>query len=305
MKTYLVTGGAGFIGSHIVETLIKRGDKVVVIDDLSSGKRKNLPSEAIFYKQSITENLDKMFSKYSFDGIFHLAAIPRIQISISQPVETTNVNIGGLVNIFWHAVKYKVPRIVYSSSSSVYGPQETMPIVETAPKNPVTPYALQKYVGELFAHRFYFLYGLESVCLRYFNVYGQRQDPDSGYAAAIPKFIKQALNNEPITVYGSGEQTRDFTHVSDVVKANILSMETISAHGHEFNIGTGQSTSVNDLIKGIEQLRGIPLVIENSPAVPEALHSQADNSWAAKILEWKPAVNLAQGLVDTYNYYSQ
>jgi len=229
----LVTGGAGFIGSHLVDRLIKENHKVVVIDNLTTGKKENVNSQANFHNLDICD-FDKIKPLFeNIDFVFHLAAIPRVPISVEDPVGTSKVNILGTVNVFKAAIEAKVKRVIFASSSSVYGNQEKLPFKEDMEPNPISPYALQKLVGEQFAKLFTKLYGLPIISLRYFNIYGPRVDFDSDYSLVIGKFLKQKAEGKPLTIFGDGEQTRGFCYVDDVVEANIKAMKSEKLKGGE------------------------------------------------------------------------
>ncbi len=300
---YLVTGGAGFIGSNLVKRLVKEGHKVTVIDDLSTGKRENLIDDVVFYEKNICDNLSDIF-KNRFDAVFHLAALPRVQFSIKEPVKTNNANINGTLNLLNFCRNFKVKRFVFSSSSSVYGDQEELPLNEGMIANPLSPYALQKLVGEVYCKLFNSLYGLETVGLRYFNVYGPGQDPEGDYAGLIPKFIR--LINESVSpvIYGDGEQTRDFSFVSDVVEANILAANVESGFGEVFNVGGGNNVSVNGVTKLILKFSGKNVDVIHGEPVVEARHSLADVGKSKRILSWEPKVKFEDGLKKTYEYFT-
>lgn len=222
----VVTGGAGFIGSHIADALIKEGFEVHVIDNLSNGKEENLNKKVIFHKADIC-NFSQI--KPIFEGakyVFHEAALPRVQFSIEKPIESNEANVTGTLNVLVCAKDAGVKRVMYAASSSAYGDQDVMPLVEAMNANPKSPYGLQKYIGEMYLRLFYQIYGLETVSLRYFNVYGPRQNPDGAYALVIGKFLKQLKAGGPMTITGDGTQTRDFTSVYDVVNANLLAMKS-------------------------------------------------------------------------------
>jgi nucleoside-diphosphate-sugar epimerase len=287
----VVVGGAGFIGSHLVDELIKRKNKVIVVDNLSGGKKENVNPKAklkildIRNRPALAEVM--MGAKY----VFHLAALPRVQYSIEHPDETSEVNVMGTINVLMAAKSAGVKRVIYSASSSAYGDQPTMPLVEKMPANPKSPYGLQKYIGELYCRVWSLVYGLETVSLRYFNVYGSRQDPDGAYALVIGKFLKQRKNNEPLTVTGDGTQTRDFTHVRDVVQANVLaSLSRKVGTGEVINIGAGRNQSINR----IAELIGGP--VKRVKARLEPHDTLADNSLARKLLNWRPQVTLSKGV---------
>ena len=287
----LVTGGAGFIGSNLVDELIARGDEVVIIDNLSTGKRENLNPAAEFHELDIRD-LEKI--KPLFEGVdyvFHLAALPRVQFSILNPIITNEVNVSGTLNMLKAAADAKVKKVIYSSSSSVYGNQEKMPLKEDMSVDPASPYALQKYLGEFYCRIFNKIYGLPTVSLRYFNAYGRRQALEGAYSLVIAVFIRQRLNNESLTITGDGEQRRDFTNIDDVVKANILAAQSPNVgRGEVINIGRGRNYSVNELAKMI----GGPVV--NIPPRVESHETLADNSLAKELLDWEPTVDLPDWL---------
>ena len=288
----LVTGGAGFIGSHLVDRLIKENHKVIVIDNLTTGKEENINPQAEFYNLDIYdfEKIKPLFEKIDF--VFHLAAIPQILVSIKDPVETSKVNILGTINVFKAAIEAKVKRVIFASSSSVYGNQEKLPLKENMRPNPVNPYALQKLVGEQFAKLFTKLYGIPIISLRYFNVYGPRININSDYSSVIGKFLKQKAEGKPLTIFGNGEQTRDFCYIDDVVDATIKAMKSKKLKGGEvINIGSGKSYSINylaDLIGGKRKYL--------APREGDVKHTQADITLAKKLLTWQPKVSFEEGL---------
>lgn len=292
-KKAVVTGGAGFIGSHIVDRLIEKGFDVHIIDNLSGGKREHCNKDAHFHEVDI-RNLEEI--RPIINGstyVFHTAALPRVQYSIKNPIETNEVNVVGTVNVLVAAHEGGVKKVIYSASSSVYGDQEIMPITEDALANPKSPYGLQKYIGELNAKVWSEVYNLGTVSLRYFNVYGPRQDPDGAYALVIGKFLKQYAEGTPLSITGDGEQTRDFTHVSDVVEANILAAENKDVKaGEVFNIGAGRNFSVNQ----VARLIGGSTV--NVEARLEPKHTRADNTKAKELLGWTPKVTLEEGIAE-------
>ena len=289
----VVVGGAGFIGSHISDALIERGFEVHVIDNLSGGKRENLNPKAEFHKVDIRELEAIKPIIRGADFVFHLAALPRVQYSIEHPAETHEVNVTGTQNVLIASKEGGVKRVIYSASSSAYGDQTVMPLVETMTPNPKSPYGLHKYVGEVYAKVWSGVYGLETVSLRYFNVYGPRINPDGAYPLAIGKFLKQRLAGKPMTIWGDGTQTRDFTHVRDVVQANLLAMESKNVgKGEVINIGAGKNFSINQVAK----LIGGPVVHE--PARIEPHDTLADNSLAKKLLGWVPEVGLEAGIAE-------
>ena len=289
----VVVGGAGFIGSHVTDALVSRGFEAHVIDNLSGGKKENVNPKAVFHNADIRnlEDIKPILKGATY--VFHLAALPRVQYSIEHPIETHDVNITGTLNVFIAAKEGEVKRVVYSASSSAYGDQKTLPLVETMSPNPKSPYGLQKYVGELYGKVWSTIHGLETVSLRYFNVYGPRLNPDGAYALAIGKFLKQRKEGKSLAIWGDGTQTRDFTHVRDVVRANILAAESKNVgKGEVINVGAGRNFSVNQLAK----LIGGKVVHE--PPRLEPHDTLADNSLARKLLGWAPEIKLEDGIAE-------
>ncbi len=287
----VVVGGAGFIGSNIVEALVARGDEVHVIDNLVGGKREHVDAGATLHEVDMRDYDAIVPIIAGADTVFHLAALPRVQYSIEHPIETNDTNVGGLVNVLTASKEGGVRRVVYSASSSAYGDQAVMPLTEDMPAHPLSPYGLQKYIGELYSRMYSEVYDIETVSLRYFNVYGKNQDPEGAYALVIGKFLKQKAEGVPITITGDGEQTRDFTHVRDVVCANILASESAKVgKGEVMNIGAGANCSVNRLA----ELIGGP--VEHVPARLEPKHTLADTTRARELLGWEPTITLEEGI---------
>lgn len=287
----VVTGGAGFIGSNLVDRLIERGFEVHVIDNLSAGKKENLNTGATLHIADIRDlsKMKEIIAGASY--VFHLAALPRVQFSIENPIDTHDVNVNGTLNLLIASAQAHVKKFVYTSSSSVYGDQPIMPLLETMTPDPKSPYGLHKLTGELYCKVWSSVYGLPTVCLRYFNVYGKRQSDEGAYALVIAKFLKQKREGTPMTITGDGSQTRDFTHVSDVVAANILAMESDKVGlGEAINIGAGNNASVNEVAKII----GGETV--NTPVRLEPHDTLADNSKAKELLGWEPKVKLEEGI---------
>ena len=287
----VVTGGAGFIGSHIVDACVERGFETHVIDNLLEGKDAKLNPKAIIHNADIKNRdaISPIIKGATY--VFHTAALPRVQFSIEHPIKSTEANVMGTLMVLMAARDGGVKRVIYSASSSAYGDQTTMPLTEDMPANPLSPYGLQKYVGELYCRVWSKVYGLETVSLRYFNVYGPGLDPNGAYALAIGKFLKQRKEGKPMTIWGDGTQTRDCTHVRDVVRANLLAAESKKVgKGEVINIGTGRNFSVNKLAK----LIGGPVVHE--PPRLEPHDTLADNSLAKKLLGWTPKVKLEDGI---------
>ena len=292
-KIAVVTGGAGFIGSHLVSALLKNGYEVRVVDNLSGGKREKVPAEAAFFKFDVndTTELAKVMSGAEF--VFHLAALPRVQYSIEHPLEANRANVDGTVSVLMAAKDTGVKRVIYSASSSAYGDQESMPLTENMPASPKSPYGLQKYIGELYCRLFSEVYKLQTVCLRYFNVYGPGADPNGAYALVIAKFLKQRSEGKPMTITGDGTQTRDFTHVRDVVHANILAAHSQKVgKGEVINIGAGRNASVAE----VAGLIGGP--VEHIAARLEPHDTLADNTLAKNLLGWEPEVLLDEGIAE-------
>ncbi len=296
MKTHtrsVVVGGAGFIGSHLVEALVGRGDEVVVIDDLSGGKRERVSPKATLHVKDIRDRAAITPLIKSADLLFHLAALPRVQYSIDHPDETNDVNINGTLNVLLAARDGGVGRVIYSGSSSAYGDQETLPLSEEMREKPVHPYGLQKYVGEEYVRLFADIYGLPGVTLRYFNVYGPGMDPEGPYALAIGRFLKLKKEGKPLTIVGDGEQTRDFTHITDVIRANLLASESPNVgKGETINIGRGKNVSVNRLAEMIGGER------VHVPARKEPRHTLADITKAKKLLGWEPRVDIEDAILE-------
>jgi len=303
---FLVTGGAGFIGSHIVEELLKRGEKVRVLDNFSTGKRENI---APFLKEiELIEGdiRNPEVVKKAMKGVnyvLHQAALPSVFRSIKDPLTTNEVNVLGTLNILMAAKEARVKKIVYASSSSVYGDTPSLPKREDMQPSPLSPYALSKLAGEEYSRLFTSLYGLEIISLRYFNVFGPRQDPTSQYAAVIPKFISSLLKGERPTIYGDGEQSRDFTYVSNVVSANLLATASKVKKGI-FNIACGKRITVNELVKGLNGIMNMDIEpLYTHPRPGDVRHSQADISRAGKVLGYKVEVNFEEGLKKTVEWF--
>jgi UDP-glucose 4-epimerase len=292
-KNVVVTGGAGFIGSHLATALLGEGYSVKVVDNLSGGKREKVPKGAIFFEQDINDTaaLTKIMADAEF--VFHLAALPRVQFSIEHPLETNRANVDGTVSVLKAAKDASVARVIYSASSSAYGDQEIMPLVENMPANPKSPYGLQKYIGELYCRLFSEVYNLPTVSLRYFNVYGLGADPDGAYSLVIAKFLQQRAEGIPITITGDGTQTRDFTHVRDVVRANILAARSEKVgKGEVINIGAGNNIS----IARVAELIGGP--VEHIASRLEPHDTRADHSRAKDILSWEPTISFEDGIAE-------
>lgn len=301
MKKYLITGGAGFIGSHIAEHLSKEGHDVTILDSLRTGFKKNLDGLNVsFFDGDIRdENLVEKIAD-NCNAIFHLAALVSVPESLLKTSECIDINTIGTINILNAARKISKGKVILSSSAANYGDNPVLPKVETMFPEPMTPYAITKLDGEYYLKMFFNQYGLETVSLRYFNVFGPRQNPKSAYAAAVPIFITKALKNEPITIYGDGFQTRDFIYVKDVVRANILA----SQKGNEtYNVALGQSTSILELAEKIVDITNSKSEIQFLEERPgDIKHSKADTS-KFKQLGFQPQYTLDQGLSETIAFY--
>jgi nucleoside-diphosphate-sugar epimerase len=304
---YLVTGGAGFIGSNTVDELVRRGHGVVVLDDLSSGKEDNLAevrSKITFMKGSITDIEAVQKAMVQADYVIHLAARTSVPRSVKDPVDTNRINVDGTLNVLVAARDNKVKRVVFAASSSAYGDTPTLPKSEDMPAVPISPYGVSKYVGELYAQTFGRCYGLENVCLRYFNIFGPRQDPDSPYSGVLSRFSTAFLDSTPAVVFGDGEQTRDFTYVENAVRANILACEAPSATGRTFNIGTGHAISLNQVLQMLQKASGKTLDTKYEPAREADIRdSVADIRLAKEFLGYEPVVLFEEGLERTYAWY--
>jgi nucleoside-diphosphate-sugar epimerase len=294
-KKCVVTGGAGFIGSHLTRRLLDEGCKVTVIDDLSEGKWSNLPNHPNLKK--VTRSILDDVSKYitGTDVIFHLAALPRLQRSLDAPWETHRVNVDGTLNLLLLARKYKVKRFIFSSSSSIYGNKNEIPFKESMTPDPLVPYSLHKLISEDYCRMFSKIWGVETISLRYFNVYGPKMNPDSPYSNLLPKFIKLISQGKTPVIYGTGKHTRDFTYVADVVEANILAAES-KLSGEIFNIGYGRGISVNAVVKTLAKLMQKNIQPIHGPERREPQDTLSSCAKAKKLLGWKPKVSFEKGL---------
>jgi UDP-N-acetylglucosamine/UDP-N-acetyl-alpha-D-glucosaminouronate 4-epimerase len=297
---YLVTGGAGFIGSHLVRHLIAKGAEVRVIDNLSTSdlsRLKNFGASIEFIKADLSDDGVSDAAVKDIDYVFHQAAVPSVQRSVRDPIATNRANVTATLNLLESSRRAKVRRFIYAASSSVYGDTEVLPKTETMCPNPLSPYALQKFSGERYCKLYFDLYGFETVSLRYFNVFGPEQDPHSEYSAVIPKFISGLLEDRAITVYGDGEQSRDFTYIENVVEANLHAMRADEAPGKVFNIGCGERVSLNTLIKSLENIVGVDATVHHAQARPgDVRHSLADITLARKVLGYSPNIMVQEGL---------
>ncbi len=305
----VVTGGAGFIGSHVVTRLIKEGIRVRVIDNLTSGAVENFRevanSPVLEFVQGDIRNLNQLYQVFEgADVVFHQAALTSVPASVDDPVSTHDVNITGSLNVLSAAQKCKIHRVVLASSSAVYGNSEELPNSEIQCPQPESPYAISKCTGEKYATFFSKYKGIETVCLRYFNVYGPRQNPQSEYAAVIPIFITSMLQGERPVIYGNGEQTRDFVHVDDVVEANLLAASTSGISGEVFNIAAGESYSVNQLVELLNGIIGVSLKPQYQPERKgDVKHSSASVEKARKMLGFMPSLPFEEGLRKTVDWY--
>lgn len=310
MAKALITGGAGFVGSHLVHALLKEGHTVIVVDNLSTGLRSNLSGvweDVQFIEGDIRDRELMGRLLRGVDFIFHQAALPSVARSVIDPWETNDHNVNGTLNVLLAARDAGVRRVIYASSSSAYGNTAILPKVESMPAMPLSPYAISKYGGELYCQVFHRLYGLETVVLRYFNVFGPRQDPRSQYAAVIPNFITALLRGERPVVYGDGEQTRDFTYIENIVTANLsAAMVPVEAvAGQVFNIGCGERISLNDLIRELRVISGADIQpMYTDPRPGDVRDSQADISKARIALGYEPVVGLHEGLEETVAWFS-
>ncbi|MCK4339592.1 MAG: SDR family oxidoreductase [Candidatus Cloacimonetes bacterium] len=300
---YLVTGGAGFIGSNITKELIKRSEFVRVLDNFATGKRENIFEFKSNQNFELIEGDLRSFhivrdAVKGIDFVLHQGALPSVPRSINDPITTNDVNILGTLNILEASKEFGVKRVVYASSSSVYGDSEILPKKENMPVQPLSPYSLSKYAGERYCQIYYNIYGLETVSLRYFNVFGTNQDPTSQYSAVIPKFIKLMKDGKQPTIYGDGSQSRDFTFVSNIVKANILACTADRAAGQVFNIACGESFTILQLVEFINKILEKNIKPNfDKPRIGEVRHSQADIEKATKILNYKAETNFKEGLI--------
>ncbi|MBI3811360.1 MAG: SDR family oxidoreductase [Nitrospirae bacterium] len=307
----LITGGAGFIGSNITERLLSLGYEVTVLDDLSTGKMENLRSLTghpgfTFHQGSILDLplLRELIRERRIERICHQAARPSVARSIDDPLATHEVNITGTLNVLKAAHEAQCQRVTAASSSSIYGNTAVLPKREDMHYRPRSPYAASKVAGELYLQVFHAVYGLQTVGLRYFNVYGPRQDPNSHYAAVIPKFIRLALHGEPLPIEGDGGQTRDFTYIDDVVNANVLALTAPELRGESVNIGFGEQTSIRSLAETIIRLTSSSSKIEcRDPRPGDVRDSLADISLAKNLLGYKPGCRLSDGLMPTIDWY--
>jgi nucleoside-diphosphate-sugar epimerase len=304
---YVVTGGAGFIGSNTVDELVKRGHSVVVLDDLSAGKEENLAdvrSKITLIKGSITDIEVVRKAMHEAEYVIHLAARTSVPRSVKDPIEANRINIDGTVNVLVAARDAKAKRIVFAASSSAYGETPTLPKVETMQPAPISPYGVTKFVGELYLQTFGRCYGLENVSLRYFNVFGPRQDPGSPYSGVLAKFCTAFLEETQPVIFGDGEQTRDFTYVENAVQANLLACEAPNVSGKVFNVGVGGRFSLNQTVELLSKISGTHLEVKyDPPRDGDIRDSQADITQARELLGYDPQVDFEEGLRRTFEWY--
>jgi UDP-N-acetylglucosamine/UDP-N-acetyl-alpha-D-glucosaminouronate 4-epimerase len=304
---YLVTGGAGFIGSNIVDELVRRGASVTVLDDLSAGKESNLTGvrdKIDLHVGSITDLPTTQKACQGADYVIHLAALTSVPRSVKDPIESNSVNIDGTLHVLVAARDAKVKRLVYAASSSAYGETPTLPKVETMAAEPISPYGVTKYVGELYAQVFGRVYGLENASIRFFNVFGPRQDPTSQYSGVLSRFMLAILDGQTPVIYGDGEQSRDFTFVSNVVDEVLRACETPDASGKVFNGGTGARITLNQVLQQLGQITGKTITAKYEPERNGDIRdSQADISLARNVLGYEPKVMFEEGLRRTWEWY--
>lgn len=307
MASFLVTGGAGFIGSALVNRLLREGHSVRVVDDFSTGLRRNLEDCLDRIELVVGDLTELAVCKACLQGVeyvLHQAAIPSVQRSVEDPANSHRANVTGTLNMLVAARDAGVKRFVFASSSSVYGDSEKLPKLETMPDNPLSPYALTKLAGEKYCAVFHRIYGLPAVSLRYFNVFGPRQNPQSPYAAVISRFIEAALRGTRPVVYGDGEQSRDFTYVDNVVEANLLACFAEGVGGMTFNVGTGRRFTLHELLRSLSSIAGCTIEpIYATTRLGDIRHSQAGIEKAERFLRYKPEVSFQEGLKRTVEWY--
>jgi nucleoside-diphosphate-sugar epimerase len=311
----LVTGGSGFIGSHLVEGLLQRGADVRVLDNLTTGHRANLArvltgregqGKFTFIEGDITDRATVREAVKGVDYVLHQAALPSVQRSVEDPVISNLVNVEGTLNVLMAARDLGVKRVVYASSSSVYGDSPQLPKVEHMATNPFSPYAVSKLAAEAYCRAFTRVYSLETVSLRYFNVFGPRQDPNSLYAAVLPRFIEALLAKRAPVIYGDGTQSRDFTYIENVVQANLLALDAAGIGGEAFNIACGESVNLKVVLQFLAEFSGQLVKPEyQAPRAGDVKHSLADISKAALMLGYRPVIPFREGLKQTFEFYRQ
>jgi nucleoside-diphosphate-sugar epimerase len=311
----VITGGAGFIGSHLVGAFLREGAAVRVLDNLATGHRENLTqvvdasgqqAHFTFVEGDITDRKLVHEVVKGADYVLHQAALPSVQRSVEDPLTSNFANVEGTLNVLLAARDAGVKRVVNASSSSVYGDSAQLPKIETMPASPQSPYAVSKLAAEAYCQAFTRVYKLETVSLRYFNVFGPRQDPQSPYAAVVPRFIEALLRRTRATIYGDGQQSRDFTHIDNVVQANMLAIEAAGVAGEAFNIACGENVSLQTVLQLLTDLSGQPLDPEyQAPRAGDVRHSLADISKAERMLGYRPTIPFREGLRQTLEYYRQ
>ncbi len=304
---YLVTGGAGFIGSHIVDELVRRDHEVVVLDDLSTGREANVAGvrqKIDFRVGDITDLRDVQAACHGADFVIHLAARASVPKSVEDPIGTNRANIDGTLNVLVAARDARVRRFVFAASSSAYGEVAEQPKIESMIPAPISPYGVSKYVGELYAQVFGRVYGLENACIRYFNVFGPRQDPTSQYSGVLSRFMLAVLQNKRPVIYGDGEQSRDFTYIANIVDATLRACEAEGASGGVFNGGTGARITLNQVIALLAKITGREIrAAYEPPRTGDIRDSQADISLARRVLGYEPRVLFEEGLKRTWEWY--
>jgi len=309
MSTYLITGGSGFIGSNLVAMLLAKGETIRVLDNFATGQRSNLKPFAD--QIDIVEGDIRSYhlvrdAVQGVDYVLHQAALPSVPRSVRDPITTNEVNVLGTLNLLQAARDAGVKRLVAASSSSLYGDSKVLPKEESMASNPLSPYAISKLAAEQYCQSFSRIYGFETVCLRYFNVFGPRQDPNSQYSAVIPRFITRILNDEPITIHGDGSQSRDFSFIDNVTQANYLATTASNVSGEVINVACGARHTLVDLIGLISQLTGKePTVSYTESRAGDVSHSQADIGKARRLLGYEPAVDVKTGLEQTIQWFQQ
>lgn len=304
MKKWLVTGGAGFIGSHLVRALMAKGDQVRVVDSLVTGLRENVPAEAEFLHADLADDGVAGQAVAGCEYVLHQAALPSVPRSVKDPATSHRNNVDGTLNLLLAARDAGCRRVVYAASSSAYGDTPTLPKHEAMPSNPLSPYALQKFIGEQYGQLFTRLYGLETVSIRYFNVFGPRQHPSSPYSGVISLFIKAALEGRAPTVHGDGQQTRDFTYIDNVVDGVLRAAVAPDASGHVINVATGGRVSLLDVWEALRDITGVTTTPVFGPARDgDVRDSQADIRKAERVLGYRPSVSFEDGLSRTVEWF--